>query len=59
MLLEFRKRTFWAPLRRVICLTVALLLSFGAALAPLSEAIAADSRIKAAIIVDANTNNVL
>ena len=59
MLLEVRKRTFWAPLRRVICLTVALLLSFGATLAPLSEAIAADSRIKAAIIVDANTNNVL
>ena len=46
-------------MRRLVRLTIALLLSFGAALAPMSEAIAADSRIKAAIIVDANTNNVL
>lgn len=58
MFVEVRKRIFWAPLRRVLCLTIALVLSFGAALAPLSEA-AADSRVKAAIIVDANTNNVL
>ncbi len=56
---EVRKGIFWAPLRRFVRLTIALLLSFGAALAPMSEAIAADSRIKAAIIVDANTNNVL
>ncbi len=55
---EVRKRIFWAPLRHFGRLTIALLLSFGAALAPLSEAVA-DSRIKAAIIVDANTNNVL
>ena len=41
-----------------MCLALTLLLSFGAALAPLAEA-AADSRVKAAIIVDANTNNVL
>ena len=59
MFVEVRKRTFWAPLRHLICLISALLLSFGAVLAPLSEAAAADSRIKAAIIVDANTNNVL
>ncbi|ODS03513.1 hypothetical protein AUC71_09355 [Methyloceanibacter marginalis] len=45
-------------MRRFGRLTIALLLSFGAALAPVSEAVA-DSRIKAAIIVDANTNNVL
>jgi D-alanyl-D-alanine carboxypeptidase len=45
-------------MRRLGRLTIALLLSFGAALAPVSEAVA-DSRIKAAIIVDANTNNVL
>jgi D-alanyl-D-alanine carboxypeptidase len=55
---EVRKRSFWAPLRRVLCLTIALLLSFGAGVAPPGIA-RADSRVKAAIIVDANTNNVL
>jgi D-alanyl-D-alanine carboxypeptidase len=56
---EVRKRTFWAPRRRFARIASAALLSFGAVLAPLSEAAAADTRIKAAIIVDANTNNVL
>jgi D-alanyl-D-alanine carboxypeptidase len=55
---EVLKRDFWAPWRRAVCLKIALLLSLGAALAPLSEAAAASS-IKAAIVVDANTNGVL
>ena len=45
-------------MRGFVCLNLTLLLSFGAAIAPLSEA-AAGSSIKAAIIVDANTNSVL
>lgn len=52
------KRNVWALTRRIVCLTGALLLGFGATLAQLSEAVA-ENRIKAAIIVDANTNNVL
>lgn len=56
--MEVCKRTFRAQLRRIVCVKIALLLGAGAVLTPLSEA-SADSRIKAAIIVDANTNNVL
>ena len=56
--MEVEKRKFWAWFRGFACLNLTLLLSFGAALAPLSEA-AAGSSIKAAIIVDANTNSVL
>jgi len=55
---EVCKRSFWAPWRRVMCLSLVLLIAFGAVLAPIGEA-TADSRVKAAIIVDANTNNVL
>ena len=56
--MEVHKRYFWAPWRRIVCLNIALLLGSGAVLAPVSEAMAA-SALKAAIIVDANTNNVL
>jgi D-alanyl-D-alanine carboxypeptidase len=52
------KRKFRAWLRGLACLNLTLLLSFGAALAPVNDA-AASSSIKAAIIVDANNNNVL
>jgi D-alanyl-D-alanine carboxypeptidase len=55
---EFLKRNLWALVRRGTCLLTAALLASGATLAPLSEA-AASSSIKAAIIVDANTNSVL
>jgi len=41
-----------------MCLSLVLLIAFGAVLVPIGEA-TADSRVKAAIIVDANTNNVL
>ena len=56
--MEGLKRNFWAPLRRIVCLIIALVLSLGAALGPISEAAAA-SAVKAAIIIDANTNTVL
>ncbi len=56
--MSIRKRNFWAQTRHIVCLTIALLVGFGATLAQLSEAMA-ESRIKAAIIVDANTNGVL
>ena len=52
------KRKFWAPLRRLMCLNIVLLVSLGAALAPISEAAAA-SAVKAAIIVDMNTGGVI
>jgi len=55
---KVEKRKIWAWLRGFACLNLTLLLSFGAAIAPLNEA-AAGSSIKAAIIVDANTNSVL
>jgi D-alanyl-D-alanine carboxypeptidase len=55
---KVQKRKYRAWLRRLVCLNLTLLLSFGAALAPTGEA-AASSSIKAAIIVDANTNQVL
>jgi D-alanyl-D-alanine carboxypeptidase len=42
----------------VVCLKTALAVGAGTLLVPMSEALA-DSRVKAAIIVDANTNNVL
>ncbi len=48
----------WALSRRLACLKLVLLLSFGAVLAPISEATAA-SAVKAAIIVDMNSGNVL
>ena len=56
--MEVEKRKFWAWLRGFACLNLTLLLSLGAMLAPVGEA-AASSSIKAAIIVDANTNQVL
>ncbi|MGH6734748.1 MAG: serine hydrolase [Methyloceanibacter sp.] len=52
------KRNLWAPLRRVTCLGLALLLSFGVFLVPLGEA-RATSAVKAAIIVDMNAGTVL
>jgi D-alanyl-D-alanine carboxypeptidase len=55
---EVKKRKFRAWFGGFVCLNLTLLLSLGAAIAPLSEA-AAGSSIKAAIIVDANTNSVL
>ena len=48
----------WALSRGFACLKLVLLLSFGAALAPISEATAA-SAVKAAIIVDMNSGKVL
>ena len=53
-----RKRIFWATARHAVCLCIALLMGLGATLTQISEA-AADSRVKAAIIIDANTNKVL
>ena len=47
-----------APLRRLVCLKLVLLLSFGAVLAPINQAVAA-SAVKAAIIVDMNSGKVL
>jgi D-alanyl-D-alanine carboxypeptidase len=55
---EVVKRKFWTWVRGFAWLNLALLLSFGAVIAPVDEA-AASSSIKAAIIVDANTNRVL
>ncbi|MFW2392447.1 MAG: serine hydrolase [Alphaproteobacteria bacterium] len=51
-------RSFWAPWRRFSSLSLAAVIGLGAVLAPLSEAVA-DRRIRAAIIIDANTNKVL
>ena len=48
----------WAPLRRWACVKLVLLLSVGAALAPINQAAAA-SAVKAAIIVDMNSGSVL
>ncbi len=56
--MEVVKRKFWAWLRGFAWLNLALLLSFGAVIAPVDEA-SASSSIKAAIIVDANTNQIL
>jgi len=51
-------RNVSAPWRCFSRLSLAALIGFGAVLVPISEA-AADRRIKAAIIIDANTNKVL
>ena len=56
--MEVYKRKFWASLRRVVCLAAGLVLGLAGTLAPLSEAAAASS-VKAAVIFDANSNNVL
>ena len=53
-----QKRKVCVPARRIVCLAITLLFGFGASLGQLSEAVA-ESRVKAAIIVDANTNGVL
>lgn len=52
------KRKVRASLRRFVCLSGVLLLIFGAIVGPLSRPAAAGS-IKAAVIVDANSNNIL
>lgn len=56
--MEVFKRKIQVPLRRFVCLNLALALGLGAALVPLRPATAANT-VKAAIIVDANTGNVL
>ncbi|HUU67089.1 MAG TPA: D-alanyl-D-alanine carboxypeptidase [Methyloceanibacter sp.] len=56
--MEVHRVRVWALLRRFACLKLVLLLSFAADLAPISQAEAA-SAVKAAIIVDMNSGNVL
>lgn len=56
--MEVFKRKVQVPLRRFVCLNLVVLLGLGAALVPMRQAMAA-STVKAAIIVDANTGNVL
>jgi D-alanyl-D-alanine carboxypeptidase len=51
-------RNFWGLWRPFSRLSLAAMIGFGAITAPVSQA-AADARVKAAIIVDANTNKVL
>lgn len=56
--MSIRKRNDRAQARRIVCLAISLLVGSGATLAQLGAAMA-ESRVKAAIIVDANTNGVL
>jgi D-alanyl-D-alanine carboxypeptidase len=55
---EVFKRKIQVPLRRFVCLNLALALGLGATIVPLRPATAANT-VKAAIIVDANTGGVL
>ncbi|MBQ0818296.1 MAG: serine hydrolase [Hyphomicrobiaceae bacterium] len=55
---EVFKRKIQVPLRRFVCLNLALALGLGATMVPLRPATAANT-VKAAIIVDANTGGVL
>ena len=51
-------RTFSTPLRHAVQIGLVALIGLGVTLTSIAEAYA-DTRVKAAIIVDANTNNVL
>ena len=53
-----RIRVFSTPLRHAVQISLVALIALGVTLTGIAEAYA-DKRVKAAIIVDANTNNVL